>query len=331
LAALVASGCGLAKQEAPALSGPSEFGESIAVAASPDRLSQDGVSQTRVVATIRDQEGNPKAGVTVQWTVTASTGVLVEPSSQQSTTNGQGQATMFVTAPSAPVFLPTSTEKLTITAKVVGADALSTVNARTVEVLLIPPAGTLPVNRPPVAAFTVSPVVGTINQSLQFDASLTTDEGQPCYDACSYSWDFGDFETASGRSVSHSYGRSGSFTVYLTVTDPRGGVGSTSRSVTITGPAAPVAAFTFSPASAKANQPVVFNASSTTVGLGATIESYSWDFGDGSKQTTTVPGVSHTYTTAPPVGGTLSYLVVLTVTDNFNRTSTAVQTVTLTP
>jgi PKD repeat protein len=331
VASVAAVGCGLTKQEAPPLAGPSEFGESISVAASPDRLSQDGASQARVVATIRDHESKPKPNVVVQWSVTASAGVLIEPSSQQSVTDAQGQATMFVTAPTAPVFVPTSTQKLTITARTVGADALSTSNARTVEVLLIPPAGTLLPNRLPVASFSVAPAVGVVNQSLRFDASLTTDEGEPCGDTCTYSWDFGDYETASGKVVSHSYSRTGTFTVWLTVVDPRGGVGSTSRSVTVTGPAPPVANFTVSPASPKANQPVVFNASATTVGLGATITSYEWDFGDGSTETTTVPGVTHTYAVTLATGTSRSFLVVLKVTDSFGQTSTAVQTVTVVP
>ena len=116
VAAGAAAGCTTSDQEAPALSGPSEFGQSISVTATPDRLSQDGVSQARVEATVRDAEGKPAPGVTVQWSVAASTGVLVEPSAQQSTTDGQGRAAMFVTAPPPPAFVPSYAATLTITA-----------------------------------------------------------------------------------------------------------------------------------------------------------------------------------------------------------------------
>jgi PKD repeat protein len=251
--------------------------------------------------------------------------VLVEPSTQQSTTDGQGRAQMFVTAPAAPAFLPTSTSKLTITARPVGADALATLNARSVEVQLVPPEGTLPINRAPIAAFTMAPVVGTISQSISFDASLTTDEGEPCAALCTYAWDFGDYETANGKTASHSYPRPGTYTVTLTVVDNRGGVASTTRSLTITGPTAPVAAFAVSPASPKVNQAAVFNGGTSSVGIGATIETYKWEFGDGSSQTTTVPGVSHTY------GAVGTYFALLTVTDNFGRTSIATATVTVVP
>ena len=50
LAALIATGfgCTLKEQEAPPLSGPSEFAKSITVSVSPDILSQDGSSQSRI-------------------------------------------------------------------------------------------------------------------------------------------------------------------------------------------------------------------------------------------------------------------------------------------
>ncbi len=69
IAAGAAAGCTTSDQEAPALSGPSEFGQSISVTATPDRLSQDGVSQARVEATVRDAGGKPTPGVAVQWSV----------------------------------------------------------------------------------------------------------------------------------------------------------------------------------------------------------------------------------------------------------------------
>ena len=61
VAAGAAAGCTTSDQEAPALSGPSEFGQSMSVTATPDRLSQDGVSQARVEATVRNAEGKPTA------------------------------------------------------------------------------------------------------------------------------------------------------------------------------------------------------------------------------------------------------------------------------
>ena len=101
-----ATGCTLAEQETPPLQGPSEYGRSISVTATPDRLSQDGVSQAEVKATVRDEHGAPVPDFPLQWHVTASTGVLVEPSVQQSMTDAQGRARIVVTAPPPPAFLP---------------------------------------------------------------------------------------------------------------------------------------------------------------------------------------------------------------------------------
>ena len=45
------SACTMKSQEAPPLSGPSEYATSIAIAASPDVLTQDGASQALVTVT----------------------------------------------------------------------------------------------------------------------------------------------------------------------------------------------------------------------------------------------------------------------------------------
>ena len=334
IAAGAAAGCTTSDQEAPALSGPSEFGQSISVTATPDRLNQDGVSQARVEATIRDAGGKPTQGVAVQWSVDASTGVLVEPSAQQSVTDSQGRAAILVTAPAPPALVPSTPATLTITAKPVGTDVTSTLNMRSVVVQLVPPAGTQLPNRLPVPSFTIAPAIGNINQEMRFDAGLTMDEGEPCGDLCTYQWDFGDFETNSGRTVTKSYGRPDSYTVTLTVTDSRGGVGSTKQSLTINGPAPPQARLTITPASAVGGTTLAFNAGGTTVGIGATIERYVWEFGDGTTATTTAPVTSKAYPVVPmeSLGGRqINYPVVVTVIDNFGRSSVAAATATALP
>lgn len=58
--------------------------------------------------------------------------------------------------------------------------------------------------------------------AIQFSGSNSTDpEGQQL----TYAWDFGDGTTASDPNPVHTYGRTGLFTVTLTVTDPDGRVG----------------------------------------------------------------------------------------------------------
>jgi hypothetical protein len=349
VAACVSSGCGLSKQDRPAMSGPSEFGQSISVTATPDHISQDGQSQTIVQATIRDANGKVIPNVTVHWNVVAwrdtngnnlydggeqTFGVLVEPSSQQSITDGAGIARISVAAPPAPVVLPADQGKLRITVDIVNGDVAATLNDRSAVVLLLPPAGTLPANRPPIAAFSISPAIGNINQEIRLDASLTTDEGELCYDQCSYQWDFGDFESASGRIVTKSYGRPETFTITLTVTDSRGGVGSVKQSLTINGPTPPVARLTITPSSAVGGTTLAFNGGGSTIGIGGTIVKYVWEFGDGTTATTTTPVTSHAYPVVPmeSAGGRqMNYPVVLTIFDNFGRTSVATATATALP
>jgi len=335
LALVASTGCNLAKTKEPALAGPSEYGYSINVQSHTDRLPQDGASVARVTATVLDQGGNPAAEFFLLWSVSASNGAFVEPSEQQTKTNAQGQSTITVTAPTPPAFVPASAARLQITARPVGHDALSTDNYRTIEVQLIPPAGTLPINNPPVPAFTISPVIGSINQTITFDASLTKDEGEPCGALCSYQWNFGDFEPGSGMVVTHAYSRradpAASFTVTLTVTDSRGGVASTTKTLIITGPDVPLATFTPATITIASGGEVTFVGPAPRIG--ATVE-YEWNFGDGNGETTSDQIVRHTFTHpggpgAPPPN--VIRTVQLRVTDNFGQTAVSTGQVTVTP
>jgi hypothetical protein len=53
------NGCGLDEVEVPALVGPSQEGLSMDLKANPDTISADGVSQSVVRITVRDQNGRP--------------------------------------------------------------------------------------------------------------------------------------------------------------------------------------------------------------------------------------------------------------------------------
>ncbi len=64
----------------------------------------------------------------------------------------------------------------------------------------------------PTADFTYSQQ----GEEIKFDANPSTD---PQGNIDSYSWDFGDGSTASGKTVYHEYGNEGAFTVTLTVSD----------------------------------------------------------------------------------------------------------------
>jgi PKD repeat protein len=86
--------------------------------------------------------------------------------------------------------------------------------------------------------------------------------------------------------------------------------------------AAPTAAFTFSPQPAAANVPVIFDASTSQVGSGASqIVSYNWTFGDGGSGTGKT--ATHTFTTQG------IYNVLLTVTNDRTLSSSTPQAVTV--
>ena len=69
----------------------------------------------------------------------------------------------------------------------------------------------------------------------------------------------------------------------MTAVDELGQTGLGSKTVTITYAVdPPIANFVSAPNTPKAGDTVTFNASASTVGVGATIATYTWDFGDGA-------------------------------------------------
>ena len=76
-----------------------------------------------------------------------------------------------------------------------------------------------PVDRPPVAAFTVSPPAPTMRSLVTFNASISSDD----VGIVRYEWAFGDHGFAQGVTVQHVFPGAGDFPVTLTVTDISGG------------------------------------------------------------------------------------------------------------
>jgi PKD repeat protein len=318
------AGCSVSKQSTPAASGPSTLATSISLLATPDRIVQDGTSKSTITAVAFGPGGERKPNLPLQWTVSASDGRQIEPSNRFSTTDANGVATVVVTAPPAPLAVPPTPLTLTVTATPLGTDTTSSFDHR-VTVELVSPAGTPFKNNDPVALFTVSPLAATLQQTISFDASTTTDEGQVCGTACTYSWDFGDGGVATGITASHAYMAGGSYTVTLTVIDARSGRGTATRAVTVTAPAAPVAVVTVSPSNAQVlGTTLSFSGAGSTVGFGAQIVEYTWIWGDATADTVSAsPQATHAF------AANGNYVVRLTVKDNFGRMATATAAVTV--
>ena len=167
-------------------------------------------------------------------------------------------------------------------------------------------------NVAPVAAFTTS----AEHLALSVDAAGSSDSDGTI---SSYAWTFGDGETGTGATASHTYAAGGTYDVKLTVTDDDGATTNLTKQVTVSPPnVGPSAAFT----SAGTELKISFDGSGSTDSDG-TVASYAWDFGD--DETGTGAEVEHTYATP----GT--YEVTLTVTDNDGATDTETKQVVANP
>jgi PKD repeat protein len=326
LALAAVAGCGIDKQSAPELTGPSELALSLTLTATPDTIVQDGESQSVIQVKAHGPDGRPLPGVTVQMSATSSDGAIraVTFTAPTIVTDANGQATLGMIAPPPPATVPVTPPILFVTATPSGANFTGAV-PRQVQVRLLAPAGTPLSNLLPDAVILADPRVANFNETITFDASLTTDEGQACGTRCQYIWEFGDNTVAvKGITASHVYPLPGNYIVTLTVTDDRGGVDTATVDIRIIGPTAPVANFTVTPSTLTVGATGTFNASTSTVGAGATITQYAWDFGDGGATVVTSSATTtKSYTT---VG---SKLVTLTITDSLGRTATRTSSVTV--
>jgi PKD repeat protein len=163
-------------------------------------------------------------------------------------------------------------------------------------------------NAPPNAAFTPTCAEGTCRFA---DGSVDNDGS-----VAAWQWDFGDGSSSTQRNPSHTFTTAGSYQVRLTVTDDRGGQGSTTKQVTVGAPpdAPPAADFSWSCTALDCT----FTDASTDDG---SVVGWAWSFGDGGTADIASPG--HTY------AGENTYTVSLTVTDDAGATASVSKQVTV--
>jgi len=106
-------------------------------------------------------------------------------------------------------------------------------------------------NRPPRATPAAKWALLFTGEADAFNASGSID---PDGSIVAYLWDFGDGSNATGPLASHPYSKDGSYKATLTVTDDRGGSGSSSLNITVLKKLKPLEA------SAKSGSPVIIPA-----------------------------------------------------------------------
>jgi PKD repeat protein len=312
--------CTLKKQETPPLTGPSTLGTSVQMTASPDTLSQDGASQSQVTIQAFDSNGQPKRNVAMRAEIMVN-GTLVDfgsLSARNIVTDANGRASLLYTAPQSV----SNVDTLTIVQIVVtpAETDFANASARFVSIRLVPPGMIIPPDGM-TPKFTFTPTGATDHQDVFFDASTST--WNPTNPIERFRWDFGDGETASGMTTTHSFDEPGTFLVTMTMIDVFGREASTTQTVLIgQGGAGMTADIVVSPASVVAGQQAFFNATASRPAVGHTIVKYAWNFGDGT--TGSGATTSHTFATAN------TYTVVLTITDDAGHTATARITVAVT-
>lgn len=189
----------------------------------------------------------------------------------------------------------TYTVSLTVTDGVGGKDT-ATARVAIAEVAIANPGG---------------PYTGAYGEPVQFSGAKSI---EPPGKTLAYEWNFGDGSKATGERAEHSYTRSGTYTVSLTVSYPGGKANTATTTATISG--SPVAN-PGGPYNERPGSSISFNGSRSAAPSGQTL-TYSWNFGDGGIATGATP--VHSYKSA----GT--YTVSLTVTDSAGGTGTATTT-----
>jgi PKD repeat protein len=271
-------------------------------------------TESRIVTSGRAEDDLSIANVQVAIMNNA-TGLYMSSSGTFNT--GERYISAFINSPGSPGSNFSYTSPIvpdgTYTLKVRPVDAHGLMpDPNVVTVTVSSPAG----NSAPVAVGSVS----CASNVCTFDGRASTDEDTS---TLTYSWNFGNGRTGSGALPTFTYTAPGTFTPTLTVRDEYGLTSTVALSpLTITEPAgnaAPSAVIT--PPTCVGLVCNLSGATSADPNTGDAI-TYLWDFGDATA-TSSSASPSHTYAAA----GT--YLVTLTVTDGWGKSTTVTRSVTV--
>ncbi|TAK14320.1 MAG: PKD domain-containing protein [Acidobacteria bacterium] len=217
--------CRVGKVTEPDLAGPSGFGVSLGISASPDLLQRDGRTTSTVTISAFNGASKPMPGLGLHLDLRleGGTGGLGTLSQRDIATGADGRVVVTYTSP-LPAPLGQSDEAtVQIIVTPVGTNAANT-TAQAISIRLTSPdqAGG------PTASFVAAPRSPKVGDTILFDAS--TSIASPGNTITSWAWDFGDgnasprvpYVTSSGPTITHEYNKSGTFSVGLTVIDSAG-------------------------------------------------------------------------------------------------------------
>jgi gliding motility-associated-like protein len=161
---------------------------------------------------------------------------------------------------------------------------------------------TITVYSTPDAGFTLNKDTSCVGKTVNYTDASTVSPGGAAISV--WEWDFGDGNTDTAKTVSHSYSTPGTYAISLIVIDLHNCPSKPKIEDVVVIPF-PSPSFTASPVF-KCAPPLNVNFTNTSVFVGTT--TYTWHFGDGSNSTQANP--SHTYTASG------SYNVTLIVNQN---------------
>lgn len=162
----------------------------------------------------------------------------------------------------------------------------------------------------PEAVISVDKTEGLTPFTVNFNAAQSND---PDGEIKEYRWEFGDGASATGKRVSHTYTKGGTFTAKLVVIDDDIRTSTAEVQITVS-TGTPTAVINASSTSGMVPFTVAFDGSQSSDFDGEIIL-YKWDLGDGT--TATGPEVIHKYTEGE------DYTVTLTVKDDDHKTNSA--------
>ena len=165
------------------------------------------------------------------------------------------------------------------------------------------------VNEAPIAKFSMSSQAAPVGEPVVFDASDSESGGS---NIVFWKWDFGDGQSAKGKTVEHLYNKWGKYFVNLTVATDSETACNTAAAHNIVIINDPPVANAGPDQYVGLNQVVVFDGSGST-DPDASIATFFWDFGDGSEAAGVQ--VRHQYKQAG------QYAVTLRVTDQTDLTN----------